>query len=390
MIIRAALARTLCAVSCIVVSCMALVACGTSGEDDGIAAQPQGQADAGRVAVPALSAEQATLDAQLTSNAAAFDGVLGIAVHDVERDRLVHYDGERLFPQQSLSKLWVALAALQRVDAGELALDESVSVLRSDLTLFHQPIRKIVLARGAFHTDYADLLRRAITESDNTANDMLLKRVGGPPGVRNSLISAGLDGIKFGPGEREMQSALAGLEWDPSFSIGKRFFEARKSVPAAKRKMIFDEYVADPVDGATPNAIALALAKLAKGELLQPETTALMLGLLDDVKSGPNRLKGGVPLGWSIGHKTGTGQVLDIVPPGVIGDQTGYNDAGILTAPDGHRYAIVVLIGRTAAPIPDRMELMHRIVTATVAYHYQAKGQGVPAQMLPKPTEDTH
>lgn len=384
MIFRAALAKALCALSCI-----ALAACGTSGEDDITAAQPQGEATESPVAVPALPAEQVALDAQLKSNAAAFDGVIGIAVRDVERDRLIHYNGERLLPQQSLSKLWVALAALQKVDTGELDLTESVSVLLSDLTVFHQPIRKIVLARGAFHTNYADLLRRAITESDNTANDMLLKRVGGPPGVRNSLISAGLDGIKFGPGEREMQSALAGLEWDPSFSIGKRFFEARKAVPAAQRKVIFDEYVADPVDGATPNAIALALAKLAKGELLQPETTALMLGLLDDVKSGPNRLKGGVPSGWSIGHKTGTGQVLDIVPPGVIGDQTGYNDVGILTAPDGHRYAVVVLIGRTATPVPERMELMHRIVTATVAYHYQAKGQGVPAQMLPKPTEDT-
>lgn len=374
--------------ACVAAACFCLTACDTAGEDEAVLRQPQSDIIAEPAAEEAVADEQRLLQETLIAESQAFDGLLGVAIYDIERDRLVHFNGERMFPQQSLSKLWVALAALQRVDSSELELSERVSVLRSDLTVFHQPLRKIVLARGAFHTDYADLLRRAITESDNTANDMLLKRVGGPPGVRNTLSIAGLDGIKFGPGEREMQSALAGLEWDPSFSIGKRFFEARKTVPAAQREAAFDDYVSNPVDGARPDEIALALGKLAKGELLKPGTTSIMLGLLNDVKSGPNRLKGGVPAGWSIGHKTGTGQVLDTVPPGVIGDQTGYNDVGILTAPDGHRYTIAVLIGRTATPVPDRMELMHRIVAATVAYHYQAKGQAVPPEMLPEIRED--
>ncbi|MXO90462.1 serine hydrolase [Altererythrobacter aquaemixtae] len=365
---------------------MVLTACdfpGTQGDQEQAAA---GEPVAERSYAPMLSAEERALDNALFAAANGFDGYLGVAIHDIARDRTVHYNGERLFPQQSLSKLWVALAALQKVDEGTLELAEPVSIRRSDLTLFHQPVRKIVLARGAFHTDYGDLLRRAITESDNTANDMLLKRVGGPPGVRNAIAAAGLGAIKFGPGEREMQSALAGLQWDPSYSFGKRFFEVRKAVPEAQRKEAFDAYVLDPVDGASPVAIADALGKLAKGELLEAPTTAHFLDLLANVKSGPNRLKGGVPAGWLIGHKTGTGQVLDIVPPGVIGEQAGYNDVGILTAPDGSRYAVVVMIGRTAVPVPQRMELMHAIVAATVHYHFDAKGQPVPVEMLP-PTD---
>ncbi|GAA4039520.1 serine hydrolase [Parerythrobacter jejuensis] len=341
-----------------------------------------------RPVAPDLSAEERALDDAVFTTANVFEGYVGIAIRDIERGRVIHFNGERMFPQQSLSKLWVALAALEKVDEGELDLAEKVSIRRSDLTVFHQPVRKIVLARGAFHTDYGDLLRRAITESDNTANDMLLRRVGGPPGVRNAIAAGDLGAIKFGPGERAMQSALAGLEWDPSYSIGKRFFEVRKTVPAAQREIAFNGYVNDPVDGASPNAIAAALARLAQGDLLEPPTTDLFLRLLDAVKSGPNRLKGGVPEGWSIGHKTGTGQVLDTVPPGVIGEQAGYNDVGILTAPDGHRYAVVVMIGRTATPVPERMELMHRIVAATVAYHYQAKGEAVPPAMLP-PIEES-
>ena len=85
------------------------------------------------------------------------------------------------------------------------------------------------------------------------------------------------------------------------------------------------------------------------------------LGLLEQVKSGPNRLKGGVPAGWSVGHKTGTGQVWGA-------EQSGYNDVAILTAPDGDRYTVAVMIARTAQPVPARMAMMHEVVAAVVAY----------------------
>jgi beta-lactamase class A len=81
-----------------------------------------------------------------------------------------------------------------------------------------------------------------------------------------------------------------------------------------------------------------------------------------------------LPKGWQIGHKTGTGQVLDIVPPGVMGEQAGYNDIGILTAPNGSRYAVAVMIGQTVRPVPERMDMMHGVVGAVVTYHNRANG----------------
>ncbi|WP_155806008.1 serine hydrolase [Erythrobacter litoralis] len=361
---------------------LVLAGCGNSGGEDPAAFQQRIEEVAQEPLVAAPSPEERALDQALFDIAAPFDGYLGIAVHDIARDRTVHFNGNEHLPQQSLSKLWVTLAALRMVDAGELDLSERVSIRRSDLTLFHQPVRQIVLARGGFNTTYGDLMRRAITESDNTANDMLLKRVGGPAGVRNAIGEARLGAIRFGPGEVPMQSKIAGVEWDPSYSIGNAFFDARKRVPASAREAAFTGYVLDPVDGATPRAIALALARLARGELLEPGTTALFLQLLKDVKSGPNRLKGGVPPGWSIGHKTGTGQVLDSAPPA---EQAGYNDVGILTAPDGARYSVVVMIGRTAVPLPVRMELMHKVVEAIVRYHHEAGGEAIPDALRPEP-----
>jgi beta-lactamase class A len=73
-------------------------------------------------------------------------------------------------------------------------------------------------------------------------------------------------------------------------------------------------------------------------------------------------LKGGVPDGWQIGHKTGTGQVLGATA-------TGYNDIGILTAPDGTRYAVAVMLAETTASIPERMRLMQNVVRAVADTH---------------------
>lgn len=323
------------------------------------------------------SAEEKALDAELFSLLGDFDGYVGVAIHDVERRRTIDFNGRELFPQQSVSKLWVTLSALRMVDAGELDLNEPAQIGFRDLTLFHQPVRQFVLANGVYRTTYADLMTRAITQSDNTANDMLLKRVGGPDAVRAVIDKVGLGSIRFGPGEREMQSAIAGLEWRQSLAVGQSFYKARVRVPDMQRRIAFDAYVTDPVDGASPRAIATALGRVVRGELLKKPTAEHLLALLAKVKSGPNRLKGGVPEGWSIGHKTGTGQELGH-------EQAGYNDVGILTAPDGRRYSIAVMIGRTAVPVPQRMELMHAIVRAVVTYHYAALGQPVPAGLLPQ------
>lgn len=320
------------------------------------------------------SPEEEWLDDQLFALGADFDGKVGIAVHDPVRGRMMHFNGTDLYPQQSVSKLWVALTALDQADRGLLDLGEVATVRRDDVAVFYSPIRKLVVANGAFSTSYRDYLRRAITQSDNTANDMVLRRVGGPEAVRRTLADKGFADIRFGPGERPMQSAIAGLEWQQAFAFDKTFFEVRKAVPHTVRRQAFDNYVADPVDGASPVAIAAALSQLHEGALLSEASTQQYLAWLDEVKSGPNRLKGGLPEGWSIGHKTGTGQVLDIVPPGDPADQSGYNDVGILTAPDGSVYTVAVLIGRTQVPVPARMDMMHGVVRAVAGYHEMFRG----------------
>jgi beta-lactamase class A len=291
-----------------------------------------------------------------------FAGKTGIAVLAIDGGGMT---GERIndfFPQQSVSKLWVSMAILDQVDEGKLRLDQTVRVTRNDLAVFHSPLRDRVVAGGDTSETIASLMQQAITASDNTANDSLLRTAGGPDAVRAFITRHNLGNIRFGPGERAMQSAIAGLEWRQDYSVGQRFFTARAAVPYAKRKAALDRYLADPVDGASPAAIAGALGRLAKGELLSPASTSFLLGLMERVTSGPNRLKGGVPYDWRFAHKTGTGQDL---PP----IATGYNDVGIMTAPDGSRYAVAVMLGDTTASVPMRMAFMQSISRAVATYH---------------------
>ena len=63
----------------------------------------------------------------------------------------VDQNAARLYPQQSCSKLWVAITALDLVDQGKVELDDRVTLGRDDLTLFHQPMRDKILGGGAHH-----------------------------------------------------------------------------------------------------------------------------------------------------------------------------------------------------------------------------------------------
>ena len=325
------------------------------------------QAFAHAPAAPVRCAERPKeLQRDLTQIAQNFDGKVGIAVAQAGCDWTV---GERLdqyFPQQSVSKLWVAISVLDAADRGQLRLDEPITLRPEDQVVFNQPLRWTVLKQGSLTLPAQQLMADALSLSDNMANDKLLWRIGGPDHVRAVLSQRGITGVRFGPGERLLQSHIAGLTWTPDLATGFNFETARAKLPIGLRTNLLSAYIDDPLDGATPAGIAGALGKLARGELLSHASTDVLLGIMQHSKSGPMRLKGAVPPGWTVYHKTGTGQEL-------AGVATGYNDVAVFQAPDGTRYGVAVLIGETRLPIKARMEMMQAVSRAVVAAHDRAQ-----------------
>ncbi|UUL82004.1 serine hydrolase [Sphingomonas qomolangmaensis] len=290
-----------------------------------------------------------------------FGGKVGVAVKSIDDDWMISKNGDVPMPQQSVSKLWVAMTALDLVDQGKLRLDEQLTITRADLTLFHQPIAGL-LKNGSYTATAGELMRRAMTMSDNTANDRLLRRVGGPAAVNAFIKRKALGAIKFGPGERLLQSRTAGLNWKQDMAMGRAFQAARAKLPEGVRRAAFNNYVADPIDGAAAAAIANALARLKQGDLFSRASTSHLVTLMESSRTGAARLRARVPAGWRLGHKTGTGQDFS-------GRTAGFNDVGFLTAPNGRSYTIAVLIGDTSRPVRERQQLMQSVVESVVANH---------------------
>lgn len=299
------------------------------------------------------------LQADLTRLAAAYGEPVGIAVTDIASGWTAQVNGDQAFPQQSVSKLWVAVATLDAVDRGERTLGDLVVVRPDDRSVFFQPIAADI-AGGGYVTTLDDLLSRAISQSDNAANDKLIKEVGGVAAVKAALARRGMRGLSVGAAERDLQARIAGLEWRPEYGYGRNFQAARAQLPSEMRDAALEAYLADPLDGATPVAVTQGLAAIQKGHVLSPQSTAVLTRAMEAARTGPRRLKGGLPPGWSLAHKTGTGQDWR-------GASVGINDVGLMTAPDGRAYAVAVMIRRTYQPVPARLAFMQSVSQAVAA-----------------------
>ncbi len=314
-------------------------------------------AAAGRSPPPAAR----ILATRLASLGRSFHGRVGIAVEDVSQEWSVSYDGARFYPQQSVSKLCTAIAVLGAVDAGRLQLTDPVLVRREDMSVFHQPIQARLTDAG-FQTDVGDLLIDAIADSDNAADDILIRKVGGSEAVQAAVSARELGDIRCGPEEHLLESRIAGLAWRPDYAFGQAFWTARDALDPALRARKLQAYLDDPEDGATPLALAHLLARLKRGELLSAASTERLLATMALTRTGPKRLPAGLGPGWTIAHKTGTGQDLGTLA-------TGNNDVGLVTAPDGRSFAVVVMIASTHEPVPERQRLMAAVAGFVVEAH---------------------
>jgi beta-lactamase class A len=307
-----------------------------------------------RSATPPPAALQQTLDKLV----ADYGEPVGVAVTDVDKGWVAAVDGNSLYPQQSVSKLWVAVTALNAVDRGQLSLDRGVMLGPQDRSVFFQPIVANIGPTG-YATTIRDLMQRALIQSDNAANDKLMREAGGSIAVMATLKDKGIEDIRLGTDERRLQAHTAGLVWTPALGEAGAFETARAHLPKAQRDAAMQAYLDNPLDGATPIATVEALSAIKRGEVLSPASTTFLLDTMAQARTGPHRLKGGLPADWSIAHKTGTGQDWR-------GASMGINDVGLLTAPDGKTYAVAVFMRRTHQPVPARLAFMQAVSRAVV------------------------
>jgi beta-lactamase class A len=224
----------------------------------------------------------------------------------------------------SVVKLPIALEVLRQVADGRLTLDREVWLTSSDIRPCCTLERRH--PNGSVSRTVEQLLTLAMTESDNTAADALLKIVGGPATVERRLRMWGFTTINVDRSEGQLLLDMAGVTGAPpeaSWTVALQ----RRLVAAVDRDSLAigrERYLADPRDTATPYETALLLGRLHLNNLLPPTETSFLLDLMRQTKTGARRIKGRLPADTPVAHKTGTTAIV-------------INDVGIVALPPDSR-----------------------------------------------------
>jgi beta-lactamase class A len=302
--------------------------------------------------------DYARLSSALEQAIVGFDGKVGVCVRDSVGSACIHRVGR--FPMASVFKLVVAVTVLDAVDRDGWQLDDSVLVKKEDLSVFVQPLRKLVTPGRGYLTTVGDLVSRMVVDSDSAAADFLLRRLGGPSVVNVMLMRNSIKGIRVDRDERGLLE-FYGLSWQPEYVDARLLRNAIAAVPDARRQEAFDAYLADERDTATPEGMVALLTALQSGRLLSAASTRYLLDVMSRTATFPDRLKAGLSPGWAIGHKTGTSDTWK-------GITAATNDVGILTAPDGGIIAVAAFIKASGRSPQERAALIadvaRRIVSA--------------------------
>lgn len=304
------------------------------------------------------------LAAEVERLAEAAEGVVGVAAHHLETGRGVVLNGDEPFPMASTYKVPIAVQILSMADRGELSLSHLVEVRQSDVFLTSSAISDLLDDPG-LHVSVHNLLELMLQISDNIATDILMREAGGSAAVTARMRAAGLDGIRV---DRPTWALIANWlgradvsEADPIAPAEYRtLLEAeRDDAATAALNAVFN---ADPRDTSTPAAMSDLLRMIWNRELLSEESSALLLDIMYRCRTGEARLKGALPPGTQVAHKTGT-----------IGQTT--NDVGIVDLPDGAGHVVaVVYVKESERTVEERERVVAQIARALHDYFVFNRG----------------
>ena len=286
----------------------------------------------------------------------ALPAILGVGLMNLESGQHFTLAGDRRFPMQGVMPLPLAGAVLGEVDAGRLSLAETLLLTEKELSPPWSPIADAWPARSAYTVE--TLLTAALADGDNTAADLLMKRIGGPGVVSAWLQAKNLNDIHVDRYERELQPQVLGMaSFRPAWKGAAAFAAARDTVPPAARHAAALAYLADPRDSATPEAMLAFMRKLDAGELVTLASTRRLLAIMASSPRGAERLKAGLPKGSTFAHTTGVSDADQ-------GLTSVYNDVGIFTLRDRRSYAAAVFLSGSTASEPDRAALFTEVAQA--------------------------
>jgi beta-lactamase class A len=256
--------------------------------------------------------------------------VVGISISGENGNDTLSINGNMHCPTQSAYKMHIGLAILDKIDRGEFRLDQKIKIRKQDLPVdaYWNPLGTDFPDGGDLTV--AQLIQYCISHSDNTACDTLIGMVGSPKNVESYFKKNNIQDLQFAFNERTMQS-----KWENMFQ-----------------------------NWITPNAAVqtLRLFYENKNGLLSNSSYNFFWQTMKETSTGVKRLKGLLPEGTVVAHKTGTSGTND------AGLTAATNDWGVVFLPNGHYFIISVLVTNSY----ESDETNERIIAEVckVAYDY--------------------
>ncbi len=256
------------------------------------------------------------------------EGNIGVAVLGLENDDTLTINGNGRFPMQSVYKFPLALAILDQIDKGNLSLDQQISLKKEDLLPETWSPLRDKYPNGNINITLDELLTYTVSESDNIGCDILFRLIGGTNIVDQYVHNLGIANIAIAATEEEMAK-----DWEVQYR-----------------------------NWSSPAAMGQLLHMFYRGKILSKKSEDYLMLLMEKTTTYPNRIKGLLPKGTIVAHKTGTSGTNS------NGSVAATNDVGIVTLPNGTHFIVVIYLSNSTAEEKARDRIIANI--AKIAWDY--------------------
>jgi beta-lactamase class A len=265
---------------------------------------------------------------KLQKISAAADGKLGIAIIELAGNDSLTINGKGHFAMQSVYKFHLGLAVLNQVDKGKLRLEQKILVTKKDLLPnTWSPLRE-KYPNGDVEIPLSEILVYTVAQSDNNGCDILFRLLGGPAFVDKYIKNLGIKEVEIKTTEEEMHNS-----------------------PKAQ----FTNW-------STPWSAAKLLEKFYQKKILSASSHNFMWKTLAEATTGSQKIKGLLPKGTVVAHKSGLSGTDE------KGVTAATNDIGIVRLPNGKHYAITVFYGNTKMADKDSDRVIAEVAKAAWDY----------------------
>ena len=254
------------------------------------------------------------------------EGEVGVAAKHLESGQELYINGEVYFPMASVFKVPILVEVLAQAKEGKFTLDDEISIQKSDQHLGSGMLSD--LDAPGIKLSVRNLINLMMMISDNSATDILLTKVGAA-NVNNRIRGFGIKEVTVNRTCQQLIMDFIGLDYEKYKGLSLDEFSEVYKKEREENPEVFEEaskkFSQILKDQSTPRAMNRLLEIIYNKEILDEESCDFILSIMLRCQTGEGRIKGDLPSGTKVAHKTGT-----------IGGTV--NNSGIIYLPDhlGH------------------------------------------------------